>query len=569
MHIDIVPNRKSTPAILLRESFREGQHVRKRTVANLSFLTLPQAEAMRRVLKGDTLVSTDDLFEKVRDEVHGSVDAVGRAMRRLGFASLLDSRSSRERDLVLAMVTARIVEPDSKLGTVRWWSTTTLASDLTLGVDDVEDEAYEAMDWLFARQSSIEKKLAKRHLKDGAHALYDLSSSYFEGSTCPLAKRGYSRDGKRGTLQVNYGLLTNRRGCPVAISVFPGNTADSTTFVPEVQRVQKEFGLSHVVAVGDRGMVSGKQITQLDTMEGVEWITALRSESIRTLVTSGALQLGLFDKRNLLAIEHPDFEGERLLACKNEELARLRAYKRESLLASTEADLEKIRTRVANAKLAGKAKIGVAVGKVVNKYKVAKHFVLAIEDANVSFSRDENAIAEEAALDGVYVIRTSLEKSQADDAEAVRAYKDLANVERAFRTMKTMSLKVRPIYHRLEDRVRAHIFLCMLAYYVEWHMREAWRPILFSDEEQDRKRARDPVAPAVRSHAALEKVHSRRLQDETVVHSFSTLLRELGTITRSTMRRRDAAAKEPVFTMITKPSPLHQRAFDLLADIHL
>jgi hypothetical protein len=477
MYIATVPNRSSPPAILLRESYREGNKVRTRTLANLSSLTAVQVEGMRRALKGDKLVSPEDVFEKVRDETHGSVHAVTETMRRIGFSSLIDSRPSPERDLVVAMVIARILDPESKLGTVRWWHTTTLAKDLAIEGADEED-AYAAMDWLFSRQSAIEAKLAKRHLREGAHALYDLSSSYFEGTTCPLAKLGHNRDGKRGKLQVNYGLVTDRRGCPVAVSVFAGNTADCTTVVSEVERIRQEFGLREIVAVGDRGMISRKQITAFGAMEGVEWVTALRTESIKKLVTSGALQLGLFDKRNLLAVEHPDFPGERLIACKNVELARLRAHKRESLLVATQVELDKIRARVKNGRLSEKAKIGIAVGRVVNTYKVAKHFEVEITDTSFDYRRRQRAIVEEASLDGVYVVRTSLPQTSADDAETVRAYKDLANVERAFRTMKTMSLKVRPIHHRLEIRVRAHIFLCMLAFYVEWHMREALRPIL-------------------------------------------------------------------------------------------
>jgi transposase len=568
MYIATVPNRSSPPAILLRESYREGNKVRTRTLANLSSLTAVQVEGMRRALKGDKLVSPEDVFEKVRDETHGSVHAVTETMRRIGFSSLIDSRPSPERDLVVAMVIARILDPESKLGTVRWWHTTTLAKDLAIEGADEED-AYAAMDWLFSRQSAIEAKLAKRHLREGAHALYDLSSSYFEGTTCPLAKLGHNRDGKRGKLQVNYGLVTDRRGCPVAVSVFAGNTADCTTVVSEVERIRQEFGLREIVAVGDRGMISRKQITAFGAMEGVEWVTALRTESIKKLVTSGALQLGLFDKRNLLAVEHPDFPGERLIACKNVELARLRAHKRESLLVATQVELDKIRARVKNGRLSEKAKIGIAVGRVVNTYKVAKHFEVEITDTSFDYRRRQRAIVEEASLDGVYVVRTSLPQTSADDAETVRAYKDLANVERAFRTMKTMSLKVRPIHHRLEIRVRAHIFLCMLAFYVEWHMREALRPILFSDEEQDAKQSRDPVAPAKRSETALRKVHTRKLDDDTVVHSFATLLDELATITRSTMRRKDASDNEPTFTLLTSLSPLHQKAFNLLAQIQL
>ena len=566
MYIAVVPNRDSPPAILLRESIRDGKKVLTRTVANLSFLSMPQVEAMRRVLRGDVLVSPEDLFDKLRDQAHGAVDAVRRVIGKLRFDALIDKESSRERDLIIATVVARIVAANSKLGTTRWWETTTLPEDLGIG-DATEDDVYEAMDWLLERQDAIEERLAKRHLREGGLVLYDLSSSYFEGTTCPLAALGHSRDGKRGTLQVNYGLLTDSRGCPVSVSVFKGNTGDPTTLLPQVDKVRGKFKIERLVIVGDRGMITQKQIDTLSKTEGVGWITALKTGAIRKLASSGALQLGLFDTRNLFAVEHPDFPGERLLACKNHDLGKLRAHKRESLLNATTKALEGIQKTVLGGRLTGKAAIGVRIGKSINKYKVAKHFVLKINDKSFTFERRHDAIAQEAALDGIYVVRTSMPTKEATDEDAVRNYKKLANVERAFRTMKSVNLKVRPIHHHLESRVRAHIFLTMLAYYVEWHMREALRPILFSDEDQDAKATRDPVAPAKRSLEALRKVHSRELDDGTPAHSFSTLLADLATITRSTCRRRGAPDDEGTFVLTTTPNSHQARALKLLAGI--
>jgi len=566
MYIAVVPNRNSPPAILLRESMRDGKTVRTRTVANLSFLSMPQVEAMRRVLRGDVLASPEDLFDKVRDQAHGAVDAVRRVMGKLRFDALLDREPSRERDLIIAVVVARIVAPHSKLGTTRWWETTTLSEDPGIA-DATEDDVYEAMDWLLERQDAIEEQLAKRHLREGGLVLYDLSSSYFEGTTCPLAALGHSRDGKKGTLQVNYGLLTDARGCPVAISVFKGNTGDPTTLLPQVDKVREKFKIEKLVIVGDRGMITQKQINTLSKTEGVGWITALKTGQIRKLALSGALQMGLFDTRNLFAVEHPDFPGERLVACKNHDLGKLRAHKRESLLDATTKVLEVIQKAVSCGRLTGKAEIGIRIGKSINRYKVAKHFVLKINDKSFTFERRHDAIAKEAALDGIYVVRTSMPKTEATDEDAVRNYKKLANVERAFRTMKSVSLKVRPIHHRLESRVRAHILLCMIAYYVEWHMREALRPILFSDEDQGAKATRDPVAPAKRSLEALRKVHSRTLDDGTPAHSFSTLLAELATITRSTCRRRGAPDDEGTFVLTTTPNALQSCALKLLAGV--
>jgi transposase len=566
MYIAVVPNRSSPPAILLRESYRQGGKVCSRTLANLSRLSPRQVEAMRRVLRGEALVAPETLVEKVRDRAHGAVDAVRQTMRRLGFESLIGAKRSRERDIIMALVAARIVAPDTKLATTRWWHTTTLPDDL--GVSDAsEDDAYEAMDWLLERQGSIEKKLAARHLKQGGLVLYDLSSSYFEGTTCPLAKLGYNRDGKKGKLQVNYGLLTDARGCPVAVSVFEGNTADPKTLLPAVEKVRQDFGMDELVLVGDRGMISQRQIDSLSKESGVAWITALKTTQIRKLMASGALQLGLFDDRNLFAVEHPDFPGERLIACKNPELAKLRAHKRGSMLAATSKELDKVRGMVERGRLQGKGRIGVRIGKVIDKYKMAKHFILEVTDMSFSFQLRLEQIEQEAALDGIYIVRTSLPVSRASDEDAVRNYKKLANVERAFRSMKTIDLHVRPIHHRLASRVRAHIFLCMLAHYIEWHMREAWRPLLFSDEDQDAKEKRDPVVPAKRSAAALRKVRTRTLDDGTPAHSFGTLLTELGTITRSTCRPAHADSDEDSFELLTTPTAKQERAFDLLKTI--
>ena len=568
MHIHIVPNRGSPATVLLRESYREGSKVGKRTLANLSSLSATQIDAMRAALRGETSRPLGSTWEITASRSHGQVQAVALALQRLGVASLLGPKSCRERDCVLAMVASRIVAPHTKLATTRWWHTTTLAEEF--GVADAdEDDLYAAMDWLLARQERVQKRLAARHLSDGGLVLYDLSSSYFEGSCCPLAKLGYSRDGRRGLLQVNYGLLTDARGCPVAVSVHEGNVSDSKTLLPEVKRLRENFGVQHLVMVGDRGMISSKAIDTLRQTEGIAWITALKSASIRTLVEQDHLQLGLFDERNLVELSSPDYPGERLVACRNPELAKLRAHKREELLSATENSLEKIKARVDAGKLADQDKIGLCVGKVINQYKVAKHFELAIGEATFTFTRKLGEIAAEAALDGIYIIRTSVSAAQMAAPDCVRNYKALANVERAFRSLKTIDLKVRPIHHRTANRVRAHIFLCMLAYYVEWHMREAWRELMFADPDQSAKATRDPVAPAQRSKAALAKVARRTLDDGTPVHSFATLLEELSTIVRNTCRTPNARTDAPTFDILTTPNTKQRRALELIQMIRL
>jgi transposase len=566
MHIDVVPNRGARPAYLLRESYREGARVHKRTLANLSALSDEQILAIRAVLRGEQLGPVAGRFEAIASRSHGHVQAVRVAMRRLGFESLVASRPSRQRDLVCAMVAARVLAPHTKLATTRWWHGTTLAAEFGVA-DATEDELYAAMDWLLGRQAGIEKKLAVRHLRAGGLVLYDLSSSYFEGHCCPLARIGHNRDGKKNKLQVNYGLVSAPGGCPVAVSVYEGNTADAQTLLPQVQRLRGDFGIDTLVIVGDRGMISHKAIAELRGLEGVGWITALKSAQIRLLLDQGNLQLGLFDQRNLVELTHPDFPGERLVACRNPQLAQLRAHKRQELVQATLAELDKVRAMVERKRLRGVDQIGVRVGRVVNKYKVAKHFELTIEAQRFAFRIRDDEIAREAALDGIYIVRTPLAAAKMDAPEVVRSYKSLTDVERAFRCLKTVDLKVRPIHHRLADRVRSHIFLCMLAYYVEWHMREAWRSLLFADEDQSAKTQRDPVAPAQRSAAAEHKALTHTLTDGTAAHSFRTLLDELSSIVRNTCRAPGTESHAPTFEIVTTPNANQTRALELLATI--
>lgn len=568
MYIATIPNRNSPPAILLREGYREHGKVKNRTLANLTKWPEQKVAMFRRLLNDEKLAPLGEVFEIVASPHHGHVQAVLTTIKRLGFEDLIASRPCRERDLVLGMIAARLLEPDSKLATTRWWHTTTLPTEL--GVADAdEDDLYDAMDWLLERQPRIEKKLAARHLTEGGLVLFDLTSSYFEGVTCPLAALGKSRDGKKGTLQVNWGLLTDERGRPVAVSVFKGNTGDPKTLMPQVRKVKEDFGIETMVIVGDRGMITQTQIDEIKTIDGVDWIAALKPAGIKKLVESGILQMELFDKRNLFEITHPDYPGERLVACLNPELRKLRGHKRQSLLEATKLELKKIQTMVVRGKLKDKGadEIGVSVGKVVNKYKMSKHIVLNIRDGFFDFHIDEKKVEAETALDGFYVIRTSLDKKQASAEDAVRHYKKLTRIEQAYRSLKTIDLKTRPIRHRTEDRVRAHIFLCMLAYYVEWYMREAWRSLLFCDEDQEAKKTRDPVAPAKRSEAALEKIHSKVLADGSAVHSFQTLLKLLTSIARNRCRIPTDGPNAPTFDVLTSPTGEQQRALNLLGTI--
>jgi hypothetical protein len=570
MYIESVPNRNSPPAILLRESYREGGKVRKRTLCNLSDWPAATIEGLRGVLKGGTVISAErDAFTITRSLPHGHVAAALGTARKLGLDRLLGPDGHRCRDLVLALIVSRILDPTSKLAAARALSPATAASSLgeVLGLGGVdEDELYSALDWLLARQPAIETALAKRHLSNGTLVLYDVSSSYMEGRCCPLAQRGYSRDGRRGTLQIVYGLLCAPDGCPVAIEVFEGNTADPKTLATQIDKLKQRFHLDHVVLVGDRGMITQARITEDVRAAGFDWITALRAPAIQALLQSGTLQLSLFDQRDMASITAPDFPGERLVVCRNPDLAAERARKREDLLAATERDLARIQAAVARKRdpLRGAAEIGLAAGAVFNTHKMAKHFDLTITDHTFSFARKTAEIAAEAAIDGLYVVRTSLPAETLDDASTVRSYKSLARVERAFRCIKTVDLQVRPVHHWLADRVRAHVFLCMLAYYVEWHMRQRLAPMLFEDTDKDAAEAMRPsvVAQAQRSSAAITKQTTGLTEDGLPVHSFRSLLADLATVARNTI----TTAITPLYplTVLTRPTPVQQKAFDLL-----
>ena len=572
MYIDIVPNRNSPPAVLLREAWREGPTVRKRTIANLSHWPTQRVEALRRFLKGETLVSAQQAFAIQRSLPHGHVEAVGCMMRRLGLASLIASQRSRQRDVVVAMIAQRLVDPCSKLASTRLWHATTLAKEL--GVEDAEvNELYDALDWLLARQGRIEKKLARRHLGEGAMALYDVTSSYYEGHTCVLACWGHNRDGKEGTLCIVYGVMTDVEGRPVGVEVYPGNTADPTTVPDQVDKLRHRFGLQRVVLVGDRGMLTQTQIDHLRAYPQLGWISALRSASIRQLVATGQLQLSLFDRQDLAEITSEDFPGERLVVCFNPLLAEQRRRKRQELLDATEKELETVARAVARRtrNAMGQDEIGLKVGKVIHRFKMAKHFALTIEDGRFEWRRDEESIGAEQALDGIYVIRTGEPAEQLSAEDTVRGYKGLSQVERAFRTLKGLDLMVRPIHLRTEDHVRAHIFLGMLAYYVEWHMRRALAPLLFDDEAlPEARKQRDPVKPARPSASARRKKQTRETAEGLPVHSFRTLLAELATRCRSTCRMEAALPDgrpdrtDSTFEILTEPTPVQARALELL-----
>jgi transposase len=565
MYIDIVPNRNSRPAILLREGWREGNKIRKRTLANLTEWPEEKIEALRRVLSDQPVMAVDDVLEFVENRPHGHVEAILGTIKNIGLDVFIDSKRSRERDLVLAMIAEQIIHASSKLGSIRLWRTTTLAEEL--GVADAdEDDLYAAMDWLVQRQSRIEKKLASRHLTEGIQVLYDVTSSYYEGKTCPLALFGYSRDGKKGKPIIVYGVLTDPEGRPVAVDVYPGNTADPTTVPDQVQKLRERFGLQQVVLVGDRGMLTSTQIEAIQNYPGLGWISSLRSKAIRKLVDTECLQPSLFDEQNLAEISSAEFPGERLIACYNPLLAEERQRKRQVLLKATQADLDKIVREVARRTKTplGKAEIGKKVGKVLHHYKMGKHFELMIEDSTFHYARREDTIRRESELDGIYVIRTSepLERLSAEDA--VRSYKRLTLIEQAFRCLKGIDLLVRPIRHRDAQRVRAHIFLCMLAYYVQWHMRKALAPLLFIDEELDDHRAkRDPVAPAKPSPSARKKKTVQLTPDGQPIHSFDTLLAELGTRCRNKCQlKTDRSA--PTFDKLTEPNSIQKQALQLL-----
>jgi hypothetical protein len=570
MYVATIPNRSSPPAILLRESYRQDGQVKTRTLANLTHWPPAQLEALRRVLRGDTLVAPEDAFEIIRSLPHGHVTAVLGTLRWLGLESLMAVQKSRQRDLVVAMIVARLLDPQSNLATARSWHPDTALTSLgqTLGVTAADARAlYHAMDWLRRRQPQLEMALAKRHLREGTLALYDLTSTYFEGHTCPLAQFGHSRDGKKGKVQIVFGLVCNVEGCPVAVEVFEGNTGDPTTVAPVITKLRQRFHLRRVVLVGDRGLLTDARIREdLKPVEGLDWITALPHPTVRTLVDSGALDLGEFAHTDLLELTAPSYPDERLIACYNATLADERGRTREALLQATERELETIAQATTRAKrrLTGQDHIALRVGKVLQRFKVGKHFTLEISEAGFHYSRNLQSIAAEAALDGLYVLRTSVAAEALDTASTVRAYKSLATVERAFRSVKTVDLDVRPIGHRLTERVRAHVLLCMVAYYIEWHMRQALAPLLCDDDNKAMAEAQrsSVVAPAQRSPRARRKAQTQQTDDGRPVHSFQTLLRDLGTITKNQIR----FVHSPLETteMLTTPTPIQQRALDLL-----
>jgi hypothetical protein len=570
MYIESVPNRNSPPAILLRESYRENGKVRKRTLCNLSDWPIAHIEGLRGVLKGGTVIASDrDAFTITRSLPHGHVAAALGSAQKIGLDRILGPEGNRCRDLVLALIVARILEPASKLATARALSPETASSSLgvVLGLGEVdENELYAALDWLYERQPAIETALAKRHLKNGTLVLYDVSSSYMEGRCCPLAKRGHSRDGLKGTLQITYGLLCAPDGCPVAIEVFAGNTGDPTTLATQVEKLKQRFKLDHVVLAGDRGMLTQARINADLRAAGFDWITALRAPTIQALLKTGAFQLSLFDQRDMASITAPEFPGERLVVCRNADLAAERSRKRQELLAATERDLARILAAVRRKRdpLRGATDIALAVGEVINKHKMAKHFEPNITDTNLSFPRNDASIAAEAAIDGIYIIRTNLPADTLDDAATVRGYKSLALVEQAFRFMKTIDLHVRPVYHWSADRVRAHVCLCMLAYYLEWHMRENLAPMLFDDANHEAAEAERAsiVAKAQRSPDAISKQTTGLTADGLPVHSFRTLLADLASLARNTVVT--AVTPDYPLTVLTRPTPIQRKAFQLL-----
>ncbi len=568
MYIDRVPNRNSPPAVLLRESYRQNGKVRKRTLANLSKWPEHLVEGLRILLKGGVaLESLDAAFEILRSRPHGHVAAALGALRGLGLERLLDRQPSRDRALAVAMIVARILEPRSKLATARGLAGETTRH--TLGEElDIEDadanELYAAMDWLLRRQPRIERRLAEKHLQEGSLVLCDVTSVYFEGSTCPLAQHGHSKDGKRDKPQLVFGLLCSRDGCPIAVEVFPGNTADPSTLSAQVHKLKERFSLERVILVGDRGLLTSARIREDLEPSGLSWITSLRAPQVRQLVQQGHLQLSLFDRKDMAEISAPDlYPGERLIVCHNPMLAAERRRKRLELLDATERRLDAVvaATTRKNRPLKGKHKIAVRVDRALRAGKVGKHFDLEVEEHGFRYSRNQQRIDDEAALDGFYVIRTNADRDDLTSQEAVRSYKSLSHVERAFRCFKSVDLKVRPVHHRLAERVRAHVFLCMLAYYVEWHMRRRLAPLLFDDQQRHHE-SDSPVKPAQRSRAARNKASSQRTPDGLPVQSFRTLLDDLATLTRNRVRtRRDRNATADI---LATPTPLQQRAFSLL-----
>jgi hypothetical protein len=568
MYVAVIPNRSSRPAILLRESYRDGDKVKNRTLANLSDLPPEQIETLRAAFRGDKLVPAGEGVEIVRALPHGHVAAALGMARQIGLDELLPDGPERQRELALALIVERLIDPAPKLATARALDETTALNSLglTLGLGEVKaKDVYAALDWLGMAQSSIEDALARRYLRDGTLVLYDVSSSYVEGRCCELAQFGHARHHRSDKMQIVYGLLCSADGCPVAIEVFEGNTGDPSTVGNQITKLKERFDLKRVVMVGDRGMITEARIKEDLKPAGLDWITALRAPSIQKLAAEdGPLQLSFFDTRDLAEIESPDFPGERLIVCKNHALAEERIRKRNELLDATEKDLKDIAKRVARERkpLRGADEIGLAVGKVIGRRKVGKHFDITITDDALSFTRDHAAIAKEAALDGFYVLRTNVPAEALNTADTVRAYKSLGRVERAFRCLKTTDLEIRPIFHWVSPRVRAHVFLCMLAYYLEWHMRQALAPMLFDDHDRAAGEAlrSSPVAKAEPSPAAKRKARTKRTDNGQPVHSFRTLLADLATLTRNIVR----CGKAPEMALLARPTEIQQRALDLL-----
>lgn len=565
MYVDVVPNRKSPPAILLRESYREDGKVKKRTIANITHWPKEQIESLKMLLSGKKMVPLDEAFTIERSLPHGHVAAVLGTIRKLGLDRIISAKPCRESELVLAMIVEQLIDQPSKLGMTRLWIDSTLADELGLSDAD-EDDLYAAMDWLVKRQSRIEKKLAGLHLTEGCTVLYDVSSSYYEGSTCPLARFGNSRDKKKGKPIIVYGVVADIEGRPVSVEVYPGNTGDPTTLPEQVDKLKERFELERVVIAGDRGMLTQTQIDELKKHPQLGWLSALRSEAIKGLISKGAFQPSLFDEYNLAEIASEDFPGERLMVCRNPLLAERRRHKRDELLAATESELVRIQKEIARRtkKLMGAVEIASKVEKSISRYKMSKHFDILISRSLLIFRRKEDSIAEEAALDGIYVIRTSEPEERISAEDAVRSYKSLCRVENLFRTLKGIDIKVRPIRHREEMRVRAHIFICMLAYYVEHHMRKALAPLLFDDEEVGKlRKTRDPVAPAEPSISAKAKKKTKKTADGFPVHSFGTLLDHLATQCKNTCRMPGLPGS-PTINQTTEKTPLQQKTFTLL-----
>jgi len=547
---------------LIRRSYRDGKKVKQKTIANISPLPESLREIISKSLRGEMFLPATQAIEIFKSRCHGHVAAVKKAFEDLDMDSLISPVPSRERDLVKAMIISRIIKPQTKLATTRSWHDSTLAE--LLGIEDAdEDELYEAMDWLLKKQPLIEAKIAERHLKKNPLALYDVSSSYYEGSCCSLASYGYNRDRKKGKCQIVYGLIVDSSGRPISVQVYEGSKSDTKTVDDQIKKLKEKFGLEHFVFAGDRAMITQARVERLKSLGGIDWISALRNSQVKKLVESGDLQLTLFDERDLAEITSANYPDERLIVCKNPYLAQERAKNRAQLLTKTEEALILLTKRVAAGRLKQEAKIGQALGKIANKYKMAKHFNFSVGIARFSYKRNQENIDKEAALDGIYVIRTSVPKEKLSAEDVVSSYKRLSLAERAFRTLKGMDLKIRPIHHRIDDRVRAHIFICMLSYYLEWHLRDAWKSLLFDDEHPGGHQKGSPVLTALRSESALKKVSTKKLPDGSPVHSFNTLISKLAMVVLNDARI-PAIAKIPPFSIITKPDPVQKKAMDLV-----